>query len=205
VKTARHLLLACFALPWAGSIARAADYQKLADQQPWRFDWSAANLLYCVDRDLHDFVVEIRCPKRPPPNKDRRLTVRLLTDGQEVFSFRGFRDTVFARSGDVLYVAEFDPITTGCAVVATDLITGRQVWRSELKGVGPVKHSRYRNHVTIDAEGEVLVVRGHESLGRYIEYIDRKSGKTVGHKKYPPPDGDDTRNSARRDRGVAGR
>ncbi len=185
MRTAHFPFIACAVLCLAHSTARSTDYQKVADQQPWRFNWYAANLLYCVDRDLRDYEVEIRCPKKGHPREDHRLTIRLLTDGKEVFRFRGYSDTVFARSGDVLYVAEFAPSVTGCTVVATDLKSGKQLWRSNLKGIGPVDHSRYRNHVTIDAQGEVLVVRGHESLGRYIEYIDMKSGKTVGHKKYP--------------------
>lgn len=183
--TRTHLhFIACAMLCLVHPTTWAVDYQKVADQQLWRFNWFAANLLNCVGRDLRDYEVEIRCPKRAP-HGDLRLTVRLLTDRKEVFRFRGYPDTVFARSGDVLYVAEFNPATSGCTVVATDLKSGKQLWRSNLKGIGPVDHSRYRNHVTIDAEGEVLVVRGHETLGRYIEYIDMKSGKTVGHKKYP--------------------
>jgi len=187
VNLVPEYLVASLLLSLAPSLACAIDYQKVVDQQPWRFNWLAANLLYCVDGYLRDYDVEIHCPKRSPSG-DRRLTIRLLRNSKEVLRFRGYPDTVFARSGDVLYVAEFKPFTSGCAVQATDLKTGKQVWQSYLQGIGPISHSRYRNHVTIDAEGKVLVVRGYESLGRYLEYIDQKTGKTVAHKIYPPDD-----------------
>jgi hypothetical protein len=30
----------------------------------------------------------------------------------------------------------------------------------------------------------VILVRGNESAGKYIEYVDAKTGKTVGHKVF---------------------
>jgi hypothetical protein len=131
-----------------------------------------------VARDLRDYDVEVSAPKGQP------LTVRVKDGGREVLAFRGHWETAFTRLGDTLFVAEFSPIASGCAVVAFDLTTGRQVWRCRLRGLGPVAHSRYRNRVTIETDGRVVLVRGWEALGRYIEVVDPKTGKSAGHKKY---------------------
>jgi hypothetical protein len=39
--------------------------------------------------------------------------------------------------------------------------------------------------VNLDLEKQAVCVRGNESAGRYIEYVDLRTGKTVGHKVYP--------------------
>ena len=56
--------------------------------------------------------------------------------------------------GGVLYRAEFHPHASGCAVAAYDLKVRRQLWRSELRGLGPVDHSKYFNAVR---PGNVLI------------------------------------------------
>ena len=84
------------------------------------------------------------------------------------------------------YRAEFHPHASGCAVVAYDLKARRQIWRSELKGLGPVDHSKYFNAVRVEPlSDEVLAIYGKESAGRYVEIVSLKTGRTVGHKVFP--------------------
>jgi hypothetical protein len=90
------------------------------------------------------------------------------------------------EKGGVLYRAEFNPHASGCAVVAYDLKTREHLWRSELKGLGPVDHSKYFNAVRVEPVGEAaLAVYGKESAGRYVEVVSLKTGRTLGHKLFP--------------------
>jgi hypothetical protein len=84
--------------------------------------------------------------------------------------------------GKVLYYADYNPYTTSCAVVAYDLENRKQLWNTSLQGLGPIEHTVYHNAVQIGFDGGALCVYGQESAGKYVEYVDLKEGKTVGHK-----------------------
>ena len=60
--------------------------------------------------------------------------INVLTKGDRKVIFaldQGHGNTVFTRSGDTLFVADYSPIATGCEVVALDLTP------DELTGVTP--------------------------------------------------------------------
>jgi hypothetical protein len=42
----------------------------------------------------------------------------------------------------------------------------------------------YSNRVNLSADGGAVRVFGTESAGSYIEFLDRKTGKTVGHRVF---------------------
>lgn len=158
------------------------DPQKRADAAGW--EWSDENdLLRCV-RNLDDYEVRITRAKgaRPPDG----LRVAVFDGATEVFAIDGHRATVLTRRGGVAFVADFDPGATGCAVVAFDLKNRKELWRAELRGNPPPFHSAYRHQVVFRWEEKWLVVYGDEANGRYIEFLDPATGKTVGHKKLPP-------------------
>jgi hypothetical protein len=161
------------------------DYQQKADQAEWAWEPKQANLLYCIRRHFDDYQVEILCPKRKEGGfSEKPLTVRISGDGREVYSFQAHEETVFTRRGDILYIADFSPIATGCSLVAYDFKAKKELWKAKLKGIGPVAHSKYRNEVTISTWDEAIIVTGKEAAGRYIEFVDASSGKTVGHKVF---------------------
>jgi hypothetical protein len=178
-------LLALAALLAAGVAGGAPlplreDYQKKADEAPW--EWSeeragpAGSAKHLPDRYAAD--VE-------PLGKWGDTTIRILKDGAVVHFFRGNYRTAFAVRDDVLYYADLDPICSGCAVVAYDLRKHKQLWKAPLNGLGPIGHSKYRNAVNLGLEKHAVCVRGQESAGNYTEYVDPRTGKTVGHKAYP--------------------
>jgi hypothetical protein len=92
---------------------------------------------------------------------------------------------MFVVEGKVLYYADYMASRTGCELIAYDLAKKEQLWKMALKGLGPIPHFKYHNAVTLGPAGDALLVHGHESAGNYIEYVDRKTGKTVGHKAFP--------------------
>jgi hypothetical protein len=38
--------------------------------------------------------------------------------------------------------------------------------------------------VTIETDGKVVTVRGEEAYARYLEFVDCRTGRTLGHKEY---------------------
>jgi hypothetical protein len=163
--------------------ALRAVYQKQADEAPWTWSDSQANLecsIACYAKDYNAHFFEESTPWKP-------LRIRIWPrDGHgEGYTWVGHQGTVFARWEHTLFVADFGPIRAGCRIMAVDLQTGRQLWKTNLKATSCPGHSMYRNQVNIETDGKVVTVRGNESYGRYIEFVDCQTGKTVGHKEYP--------------------
>ncbi|HZY91015.1 MAG TPA: hypothetical protein VFE78_39700 [Gemmataceae bacterium] len=155
------------------------DYQKKADEAPWAWSDERASAADSAKRMAGDYKAEVEAR-----GMFGRVAIRLVKDGAVVHSFDGHTRTVFAVRDHVLYYADFGPSSSGCEVVAFDLRAKKQLWKAQLKGLGPIAHTRYSNAVNLDLEKFAVRVRGKESAGRYVEYVDLKTGKTVGHKKY---------------------
>ena len=71
--------------------------------------------------------------------------------------------------------------------MAYDLKGRKLLWLTQLKGLSPLAH--YLNWVRLErVNNEVLAVYGNEDTaghaGRYVEIVDMKTGKTVGHKVF---------------------
>jgi len=180
------VVLAVFAL--AGTTGLCAedtssvDYQKVADGARWGFLDAADNPLFCMHQQTGtDYDVWLLREA-----KDQHvLTIKIIKNDRPVYQWKGHRHSVFRIQGDRLYYAEFHYSGSGGNVVAVDLTSGKPLWRSRLKALGGIRHSSYLNRMTIDANGEVVSIYGNESMGRYLEFKDVRTGKTVGHKQFP--------------------
>jgi hypothetical protein len=169
---------------------QALPLQKKAATAEWRWPEDKVSLSKCASSYPRDgYNVEII----PNTNEDdwhdwhNKFIVRVLEQhsGKVAYSFKAHAKTVFVQIGDVIYWADYVPNATGCSIVACDL--KKQLhWTCQLLGNPPLWHSQYLNQVNIAQDGDLIVVYGKESNGRYIEYVDTKSGKTVGHKSLPP-------------------
>ena len=177
--------VACVAALIAGELAhsapgpkdKSAGYQSKADAATW--DWTE-------DRAALDYSVrQSPVPATISVNPAGQTTVTLAVDEKRTVVFDAHQGTPFVVRGKTLYYADFGPNSTGCAVIAVDLDSGKQVWRAALNGLGPIKHFKYRNQVTLDADDVAVRVVGKESSGRYVEYVDRETGRSVAHKVFP--------------------
>jgi hypothetical protein len=92
---------------------------------------------------------------------------------------------VFEIRHDHLYYADFKEGTSGGEIVAIDLKSGRDLWRSRLDALGAIPHSMYSNRMNLLCTDTVVAVFGDEGGGRYLEFKDIDTGKTVGHRVYP--------------------
>lgn len=160
-------------------MASDKDFQQLADNAAWEWKADEATVLHSLLQSRCDFQIELI---RPKGTFGSDLLIRFTDGDKQVHSLRGTASTVFAVHENVLYLAEFQPHASGCSVVAFDLKAQKQLWKTPLKGLGPISHFRYVNRVALQLEDGAVRVRGFESAGKYIEYLDMKNGKTVGHR-----------------------
>ena len=157
---------------------RANNYQKMADQAKW-LPPEKQGLLGCLASELDDYRVEVI--RRKGGWGD--VTIRVVDNGKPILAWSGHLGTVFLERDGVLYYADFCPGAPGCAVVGFDLKVRKRLWRSNLKAMDVKINSKYWNDVRLEpVNDEVLAVYGKETAGRYVEIVDRKTGKTVGHK-----------------------
>jgi hypothetical protein len=119
-----------------------------------------------------------------------QLTIKITSGDKEIYTWIGHANTVFAIRGDLLFYANFSPISSGGEIVSVDLTSGKERWRSPLKAMGPIQHSAYQNRINLDAStanpkgGGTLNIWGNESMGKYLEIKDADTGNTVGHRKF---------------------
>jgi hypothetical protein len=147
----------------------------------WRWSKAKASLAYSTKQHLPDHEVERVLPKE----YYTPINIRTKQDRAIIYSSKDASEsTVFTRWKDKLYIAEYCPIATGCEVVAVDLKSGKQLWRTQLQGIGPTGHSKYLNLVNIETDGKIIIVAGNEAHGRYVEHLDMQTGKTLANKRF---------------------
>jgi hypothetical protein len=152
----------------------------LAAQVPVSWFWSdeQATRQYSMDQVKKPYSASLQVV-------DRDQMVEIATKGKKVLSIPTHEFSVFTIKDGKLYLAEFHFMASGCQVESFDLKTGKSVWKTPLKGLGPIAHSKYRNRVLIRFEGKTLVIYGNESSGQYREVLEPKSGKMLDNATFP--------------------
>lgn len=178
---------------WVSDGLGYADDQKPASQERkehWEtvlktrifsFDPSRCDLMYSISNYKGDGQVHLIYD----PKKTGKYELKFMNGDKQILEINGHRNSGFVANGDELFFAQYSTGTDGCTVVAYDLSTGRQRWKTKLKGVQAGVHFAYSNKVIISLETEVVTVMGHESKGDYIEVVDRKNGETLANRIYP--------------------
>jgi hypothetical protein len=158
------------------------DYQKVAEKEEWKWDKEQASVFYSQKQYKGSYEVELQKPGLE--GGIANTTIRFKDGDNEIFSIIGHDGTVFAERKNVLYYADFSQWSSGCTVVAYDLKSKKQLWKTNLKGLGPIDHTKYHNAVILELKDDALHILGNESAGKYVEYVELKSGKTVGHRVF---------------------
>jgi hypothetical protein len=161
------------------ALSAPPDYQKVADDTKWEWNDENATAVYSAKNLPDGYKIDIVDKKQ-----FAKATLKFSEDGKEVYTLEGHLGTVFVIKDNVLYYADYDPISDGCSLVARDLAHAKELWKTPLQALGPIPHSKYRNQVSLDWAEGALRVFGHESAGNYVEFVDPKAGKTVGHKVF---------------------
>jgi hypothetical protein len=156
------------------------DYQQKADAASWDWRPERTGLMYSVLNAPREYDVTVTRPK----DTFGDLTIRFGADEKTGYSWQGHLNTQFLVRDKVLYYTDYSPYSDGCAVTAYDLANKKQLWKTNLKALGGIDHTKYHNAVQIDFDGDALRIFGDESAGKYVEYVELKEGKTVGHKVF---------------------
>jgi hypothetical protein len=160
--------------------AADVDYQREADAAAWEWAPERATLNHSLSRAACDYRIEVVRPK----GSWGELTIRFVEGGKPILTVAGHGHTTFGFRGDVVYYADYHPSSSGCAVVAYDLKARKELWKARLQGLGPIEHTKYRNAVALEVLPGAVRVQGLESAGKYLEYVDLKTGKTIGHRVF---------------------
>ena len=157
-----------------------------------QFDWidGRADLFYSLQSLPSGFTVQITYQS----DNKYFFKITFMRDGDRLLEFTGHKGTALCVNGNVLYYTDFNRTSTGCALVAFDLAKKKQLWKTRLKGVGGISHSRYVNSVILHPPWRGgIIVKGRESFGDYIEIVDLGSGRSLVNrlfrKDYAPIDG----------------
>lgn len=147
----------------------------------WRWVDSPARLIDCVE----DYRGRYQLDVKRRPGDDAGYHVRFLDRERELLARDWPAHLAFRVRDGVLFFPEYRSNASGCTLVAYDLKAGKELWRTALRGLGSVEHSKYRNEVDLTAAGGVVTVYGRESSGRYVERVDAKTGRSLEHRTYP--------------------
>ena len=95
----------------------AVDYQKKADAATWEWHPERLSVLYSVVNAPKEYEIAVVRPKATFGD----LTIRFTLDDKTSFTWQGHANTAFLVREKVLYYAEYNPYSSGCAVAAYDL------------------------------------------------------------------------------------
>lgn len=184
VKTCVHHLclglLAAALVCTAQAQAHSPPWNTGANDVPWVWDDSAASPFGSLPYDTSKYDVRILLKKE----KHGGYFITFLDGEREVFTIHGHHRTVFATCDNRLYYGEFGTSSSGAEIVAVDLETGKQLWKSSVLGIGPVTHFAYTNALTLRAHSKGVMVYGNEALGQYFEVKDPDTGVTIAHRLF---------------------
>lgn len=177
-------LVAPSAQPIEKPESRQTDFQEAADRADWRFREDAASPFYSALQCGGPYRIELVRDAAAGAN-----VVRVLfsdKQGRRLLEFTGHKHTAFAERNGVAFVGHYGTGGMGCEVIAHELASGKQLWRTALKGVGHFAgHFAYSNLVNLAVHDDrVVTVYGRESFGSYVEFLDQKTGRTLGNRLF---------------------
>jgi len=111
---------------------------------------------------------------------------RLPSPGPAKWKIEVPRDFVpaaaLAADDERVFLVHHSLIGSGAEAMAFAAADGRLLWRTPLRGLGPVAHSEYENHTAVELlPGAAIVIFGSESAGRYIEVLDLRGNLRSTH------------------------
>jgi hypothetical protein len=172
---------------------RQSRWQEYLNSFPAKFDGYEETLLDSLSRYRGNRQIHLVFDAK----RSDRFECRFVYKGQKIISIRGHKHSTFCSKDNRLYFADYFPDTPGCTVVAYDLTSGKELWRTKLHQEQPRGASAYRNRVKIslssdpaapgqqrDEPGAVVEVRGSETYCDYIEALDAQTGTLLGIKNY---------------------
>lgn len=79
---------------------------------------------------------------------------------------------------NLLYIVTFNLISTGSDLVCLDKLTGKLIWKADVKQL-LVGHSKYSNEVFITKYENSIIIAGDEAGGSYLQFFNARTGENV--------------------------
>lgn len=162
-------------------------WNKGAESLRWQWDERAASPFGSMEHINPKYNIRLLFKNE---NDSHQLYISVLEGEREVFTFKGHSRTVYYIWDDCLYYANFSYISDGAEIVAVNLKTGKELWKSPLAGIGSQMHSEYSNSLNLEADPFSVKVFGKESNGQYFESKRADTGETIAHKIFTRDDTD---------------
>jgi hypothetical protein len=78
--------------------------------------------------------------------------------------------------GQRVVAVTWSRIANGARARAWALADGALLWDRQLEGIGPQDHSKYSNLIQLELDDGLVIVRGLEAHGRYVEALELATG-----------------------------
>jgi len=105
------------------------------------------------------------------------FTVQMIDNTKYEFEIKyGNPACDFILKDNLLYIANYHPISTGSSLHCFDLKTGKMKWTADVKQI-MADHSEYSNKVTLSMYKNKIIMEGNESYGDYVQIFDAETGK----------------------------
>jgi hypothetical protein len=110
---------------------------------------------------------------------DDHFTVQMIDNTKYEFEIKyGNPACDFILKDNLLYIANYHPISTGSSLHCFDLKTGKMKWTADVKQI-MADHSEYSNKVTLSMYKNKIIMEGDESYGDYVQIFDAENGKRL--------------------------
>lgn len=175
-----RIAIAAILVLLATGVSAAGGWDDRLQKTPWKFE----------DKSTLDWVRVVAgydiTLVRAGGSRVVEVSVRKQGQDTVIYRWKATANTPLAITDDTLYYVAHGEIASGAQVVAVDLRTGKQRWSTQLRGLGPVSHSQYRNQVWFVIEAGAIEVQSVEANGKYMELVDPKTGKTLATRLVKP-------------------
>jgi len=104
----------------------------------------------------------------------------LMLDGREFNIVKEYTDPAcsFILRNNLLYVANYHPISTGSSLFCYDILNQKVMWTADVKQVN-ASHSEYYNEVILFTYKDRILMHGIESYAEYLQIFDAITGERL--------------------------
>ena len=145
----------------------------------WRWDERKTSIMHYFTNAPRTY--DLSLVRTAKSNHPWAISAAVSRNGNKIVEWETHHNGAFLIHRDQLIFAKHSSIATGCQIKAFDLTTGKQIWSTNLQGVGPVAHSIYRNKINLVMRDNAIFIYGNESAGQYIEKLNLLTGKQISH------------------------
>ncbi len=177
-RIARHPFSRPIAIGFSVFLFTALCSGKTNADEKWKWSDDRASILHYFMGASTNF--EVKLVRRSMASW-REVTVEVGNGSEVLHKISTHAEGNFVIAGSLVIYTKHSMIGSGCELLAFDLDKQKYAWRTQLKGIGPVDHSKYRNRVNLEVRKNSVAVYGFESAGQYVEVVDLKTGDTLSN------------------------